>query len=259
MELPHAPLDHYYGAEANRQAWVREIFDRSAVDYERVHSAMALGTGAWYRRRALIGSGLRPGLREGMRVVDVGVGTGLVAREAAAIVGDPRLVTGVDPSQGMLEHARVPAGVRLLLGTAEKIPVADESADFLSLGYALRHLADLEAAFNEFFRVLRPGGVLCVLEFALPKRRVARALWSGYLRHVVPWLATRLAPDHHMPELMRYTWETIETCVPPEVVMHHIESAGFEDVSREVELGIFSAYRASKPNPRSYCLRNGPL
>jgi len=72
MELPHAPLDHYYGAEANRQAWVREIFDRSAVDYERVHSAMALGTGAWYRRRALIGSGLRPGLREGMRVVDVG-------------------------------------------------------------------------------------------------------------------------------------------------------------------------------------------
>lgn len=243
MEAPHAPLHHYYGAESNRQSWVREMFSRSAGDYERVESAMAFGTGSRYRHRALVGSGLR----RGMRVVDVGVGTGLVAREAASIVGDARLVIGVDPSPGMVANAKVPEGVNLLLGGAERIPLADAAADFLSMGYALRHLSDLTAAFDEFLRVLKPGGMLCILEFTLPKGSLSRALLKGYMRGVVPWLAATLARDREMPKLMRYTWETIEACVPPAVVMHSIIGAGFREVSRHVELGIFSEYRARKP------------
>lgn len=243
MQAPHSPLEHYYGAESNRQSWVGGIFNRSAADYERVESAMGLGTGSRYRHRALLDSGLR----HGMRVVDIGAGTGLVAREAATIVGNPCLVTGVDPSPGMVANAKVPEGVSLLMGSAERIPLADASADFLSMGYALRHLGDLTAAFNEFFRVLIPGGLLCVLEFTLPKGPLFRALLKGYMRGVVPRLAATLARHHDMPKLMRYTWETIEACVPPSVVMHGIESAGFRQVSRHVELGIFSEYRACKP------------
>ncbi len=245
MKAPHRPLEHYYGAEANRPSWVRELFSQSAGDYERVESAMAFGTGSKYRHRALVSSGLQ----RGMRVVDVGVGTGLVAREAAQIVGDARLVIGVDPSPGMLANAKVPQGVSLLLGSAERIPLADASADFLSMGYALRHLEDLTAAFNEFFRVLRPGGLLCILEFTLPSGFIPRALLKGYMRGVVPWLAATVARHAEMPKLMRYTWETIQTCVPPAMVMRGIESAGFRQVTRHVELGIFAEYRAGKPAP----------
>ncbi len=204
---------------------------------------MAFGTGSWYRHRALVGSGLR----RGMRVVEAGVGTGLVAREAASFVADPGLVIGVDPSPGMLANAKVPEGVNLLLGSAERIPIADAGADFLSMGYALRHLSDLTGAFEEFFRVLKPGGLLCVLEFTLPKGFLTRAMLKGYMRGVVPWLAATLARGRDMPTLMRYTWETIEACVPPSVVMQSIEGAGFRQVSRHVELGIFSEYRARKP------------
>ena len=244
MQAPHPPLQDYYGHEQHRPEWVRGIFTRTAADYDRVESAVAFGSGSWYRRRALEASGLRPG----MRVVDVGVGTGLVAREAAAIVGDPRRVTGVDPSPGMVANAAVPAGVQLLMGMAEDLPLADASADFLSMGYALRHISDLKAAYAEFFRVLRPGGRLCVLEITQPVGAVSRALLKAYMRGVVPVIARVVARHRDMPQLMRYYWDTIEACVPPDTVLRGIQAAGFTQVSRHVELGIFSEYRAHKPS-----------
>ena len=158
-------MKEYYPREADRRSWVGGLFDRTAGDYDRVERAMAFGTGSLYRRRALRRAGLTPG----MFVVDVGVGTGLVAREAAHLVGDATHVTGVDPSSGMVEQAKVPAGVRLMSGSAEAIPLPNAAADFVSMGYALRHISDLTVAFREFWRVLRPGGIICVLEITRPE------------------------------------------------------------------------------------------
>ena len=184
-QAPHLPLQAYYRCEADRHEWVRSLFDRTAGDYERMERVMALGSGSWYRRCAL----QRAGLETGMSVVDVGVGTGLVAREAARLVGDGKLVLGVDPSSGMIQNAIVPPGVRLASGSAESIPAPDESADFLSMGYALRHISDLAAAFREFGRVLKPGGRLCLLEITSPQGAAARLMLKGYMRGVVPVLA----------------------------------------------------------------------
>jgi demethylmenaquinone methyltransferase/2-methoxy-6-polyprenyl-1,4-benzoquinol methylase len=219
------------------------MFDRTAADYDRVERALALGTGPWYRRRALRLAGLRPG----MRVLDVGVGTGLVASAAASIVGDPALVTGLDPSIGMLRCARVPEGVSLTLGRAEAIPLHDASVDFLSMGFALRHLSDLSTVFSEFFRVLRPGALLCILEITAPASTWPRAFLKAYLRGVVPVVARVLARHRDTPALMRYYWDTIEACVPPQSVLQSLSAAGFIAVRRDVELGVFSAYCARKP------------
>ena len=243
VHAPHPPLQAYFQSEAERRGWVRDIFDRTAADYERVERAMAFGTGPWYRRQALLRAGLAPG----MRVVDVGTGTGLVAREAARIVGDPRAVTGVDPSAGMRDNATLPEGLRLLEGAAESIPLPDGFADFLSMGYALRHISDLELAFREFHRVLAPGGVACILEITRPSSRLGNAVLKAYMRGFVPLLARVIARAGDSPRLMRYYWDTIEACVPPEAVMRTLAAAGFAAVSRHVELGVFSEYRARKP------------
>src|SRR6185437_1363062 len=241
-QSPHLPLRAYYTCEADRREWVRNLFDRTAADYERVERLMAFGSGSWYRRRAL----LRAGLRAGMSVVDVGVGTGLVAREAAAIVGDSERVLGVDPSSGMIANARVPAGVRLATGSAESIPAPTGSADFLSMGYALRHVSDLAAAFGEFNRVLKPGGRLCLLEITSPIGYLRRALLKAYMRGVVPALAHWAGRGRGVPELMRYYWDTIEACVPPKSILDELATAGFVAVTRYVEHGVFSEYRARK-------------
>ena len=243
LHAPHPPLTRYYQREEERREYVLGLFNRTAGDYERIETLLSWGSGPWYRRQALLRAGLAPG----MRVIDVGVGTGLVARAACAIVGDPRCITGVDPSEAMLAHARVPKDVQLLTGSAEAIPAAPGSADFISMGYALRHISDVSAAFREFQRVLKPGGRLCLLEISAPRNAAARALLKLYLRGLVPLAASVIARHRDMARLMRYYWDTIEACAAPQTILAALSSAGFRDVKRHVELGIFSEYSAAKP------------
>jgi demethylmenaquinone methyltransferase/2-methoxy-6-polyprenyl-1,4-benzoquinol methylase len=245
MLAPHPPLKDYYAHEADRDGWVRRLFDQTAGDYDRVERAMAFGSGSWYRRRALA----RAGLRAGMRIVDVGVGTGLTAREAAYLVGQSGHVTGVDPSAGMLNRAVLPAGVKLLLGCAEALPLPSGAADFVSMGYALRHVTDLSAVFREFARVLVPGGRICILEITAPAGRARRTFLKAYMRGVVPFVARCIARHRDVPKLMRYYWDTIEACASPTLIMGALRDAGFIDVQRTVSLGIFSEYCGSKAGP----------
>jgi demethylmenaquinone methyltransferase/2-methoxy-6-polyprenyl-1,4-benzoquinol methylase len=138
-------------------------------------------------------------------------------------------------------------GVTLVRGRAEALPRPDASSDFISMGYALRHIADVNAAFAEFFRVLRPGGRLLVLEITKPSGRVGTAVLKGYMRGVVPLIAKVVARGQDTAELWRYYWDTIEACIAPESVLAALRAAGFQDVKRHVELGIFSEYSAFKP------------
>jgi demethylmenaquinone methyltransferase/2-methoxy-6-polyprenyl-1,4-benzoquinol methylase len=222
------------------------MFDNTAADYDRMELILGFGSGPWYRGQALERAGLRPG----MRIVDVGVGTGLVAREAVRIVGDPKLVVGVDPSPGMMSSARLPQGVFLLEGTAEAIPFPDASFDFLSMGYALRHIGDLSLAFREFHRVMKPGARLCLLEITRPEKGIGGALMKAYMKSVVPVLARIVGSAKGTSLLWRYYWDTIEACVPPEQVLATLEAAGFAGVRRHIEskvLTMLAEYQAIKP------------
>jgi demethylmenaquinone methyltransferase/2-methoxy-6-polyprenyl-1,4-benzoquinol methylase len=242
VHAPHPPLTDYYGREEDRRDWVGEQFNKTATDYERVETILGLGTGSSYRRSKLLLAGLKPG----MRVLDVGMGTGLVTRQAAKIVGDPTRVTGVDPSPGMLKSAKLPAGVTVVEGRAEQIPLPDGGFDFLSMGYALRHVSDLSIAFAEFHRVLKPGGKVCIFEITPPKGRIASALIKWYFRNIVPGLARLVAKDKDTSQLWRYYWDTIETCASPESVMNTLSVTGFINVRRHVDIGICSVYLANK-------------
>lgn len=239
--LPHQPLVDYYADEPERQRFLRRIFDETAADYDRIERLLAFGSGPWYRRQALRRAGLQPGAT----VVDVGIGTGLVAREALALIGPEGRLTGVDPSPGMMGQVDLP-DVQLLTGRAEAIPLPAGQADFLSMGYALRHIGDFNAAAREFHRVLRPGGRLVLLEITRPASRFGMVALKAYMRGVVPLLARLVAPRRDTARLWRYYWDTIEACIPPQQVMDALAAAGFSDVRRHVELGIFSEYTATR-------------
>ena len=238
VHAPHSILPAYYSTPEARRGFIARAFDAAGGDYDRVDRLLAFGSGAWYRRQALLRAGLAPG----MRVLDVAVGTGLVAKEAARIVGGAGVVVGVDPSAGMMAAA---GGLALVRGRAEALPFASRTFDFLSLGFALRHVDDLAAVFGEFRRVLKPGGRLLLLEITRPESAIGAAILKGYMRGAVPLLSRLVARAPETPRLYRYYWDTIEACAPPASVLATLAAAGFANAERYVQLGIFSEYRAT--------------
>lgn len=237
---PHPLLTRYYATEDERRRQVNAWFDESASHYNFITQTMSFGSGHWYRKRAL----LQAGLSEGMSVLDIACGTGVLAAHAQAIVGARGGVVAVDPAVGMLGEARR-RGVRALVqGVAEALPFASARFDLLSMGYALRHVADLRATFAEYHRVLTDGGKVLILEITPPRSRLAFRMLKFYLGRVVPLMARLGSGKGGARELMTYYWDTIEHCVPPSTILDALAQAGFTAVERHVELGIFSAYVA---------------
>ena len=240
---PHPVLAKYYGRDAGRESFVTALFDSAAGRYDRICGVGSFGSGQIYRRQAL----RRAGLRRGMRLLDVATGTGLVARSALGILQESRSVIGIDPSAGMLGQARQTVAAPLVQGRAEALPFRGDLFDMLTIGYALRHVPDLEVTFRECLRVLKPGGRLLVLEISRPRSALGQRLTRIYLQRLLPLIMRVLRGGPHAALLLRYYWDTIAECVPPDTVLDVMARSGFRAVQRHVYGGLISEYIGTKP------------
>ena len=241
---PHPTLSDYYRRDSERPGYINELFDASAPHYDLISSVMSFGTDKAYRRRVLLESGLAPG----MSMLDVACGTGMVAGPANDIVGKEGMVVGLDPSLGMRGQAirtgRLSVAVQ---GRGERLPFAGERFDLLSMGFALRHVADLREAFTEYKRVLKPGATVLILEITPPESKASYALFKVYLKHVIPAITRVCTRNRDAQQLMTYFWDTVEQCVPPQTILDALNDVGFLNVNRKVQVGVFSEYRGVKP------------
>jgi len=239
---PHPIIKTRFQSEAQKADFVNQLFDRGAQYYDGVVSWGFLGTGSAYRRWAL----RRHGLRAGQQLLDVGCGTGLVALEAARILGTAENITCLDPSAGMLSVAKLKLNARFLQGRAEEIPLPEGSFDFLTMGYALRHVTSLDQAFHEYHRVLAPGGKVLLLEITKPSNRVGATVLKLYFKSLYPWLARMFTGSEAARDLVKYYWETIEACIRPELILDALNRVGFRQVKRDSCFGMVSEYSAVK-------------
>jgi demethylmenaquinone methyltransferase / 2-methoxy-6-polyprenyl-1,4-benzoquinol methylase len=220
---PHPPLPEYYAEQGTRQAFLNDLFDQTASYYTRIDTAASLGSGSWYRRRALLAAGLQPG----MQALDVACGTGLVTISAQQIAGPDGLVIGLDPSIGMLHEARNAGCNNLIRGVGDALPFADTSFDLISMGYALRHVADLTTTFKEYARLLKPAGVVLILELGPPRSKLFRAFAKCYIREVLGRLFHIVSGERAVGQALQYWWDTSEHCAQPETIMQTLAQAGF--------------------------------
>jgi ubiquinone/menaquinone biosynthesis C-methylase UbiE len=172
-----------------------------------------------------------------MKVLDVATGTGLVAREALALAGSEGSCSASIPapacSPKLVDSSPSPS----FAAAGRNLPLRDASFDFVSMGFALRHVTDLDALFAEFRRVLKPGGIACVLEISRPRPRIVAQPLRVFMTRVVPAVA-RLARRHsEARRLMDFYWDTIDACVPPEEVLASLVRSGFAAPKRLLSLG----------------------
>ena len=139
----------------------------------------------------------------------------------------------------------------LVQGEAEALPLPDRTVDFVSMGYAVRHVSDLVAAFSGYRRVLRTGGTVIIMEIGPARGRLTRAALGFWISKAVP--ATHAVFGRGQGRyrravtLMGYYRDTLNACVAPSVIEDALRRAGFADVKCTISLGLFREYPGRAP------------
>ena len=127
-------------------------------------------------------------------------------------------------------------------GDALRLPMRDQSVDVVSIAFGIRNVSNWGYAVDEFYRVLRPGGRLIILEFSLPANAVLRAGYNFYFRRILPRTATLISGDK--TGAYQYLPESVNTFISPEQLTQRMKNTGFTDVkAKSLTAGICFCYR----------------
>jgi len=239
-DRPHLADPHGRPDKGER---VRKMFDAIAPTYERVNRLASGGRDGFWRREMARLACVRPG----DVLLDVACGTGDVIRAFFDAPVRPRLWVGVDFAAGMLAHATAPGGAEgaFVQADALRLPVRDASVSIVTCAFGVRNFQDLDTGLQEMCRVLGDGGRAVLLEFSLPRRRLMRAGYLFYFRHILPILATWLSRDR--TGAYRYLPESVVSFADEGRIRSALASAGFDEVTiHRRTWGIVTIYVACK-------------
>ncbi len=219
------------------------MFNRISRWYDFLNHLLSAGQDVIWRKKAV-----NQLLEEGGNLfLDVATGTGDVAFEilnqkpTAAVVG-------IDPAENMLKVAAqksLKKGKRLLLvkGEGEHLPFRDCTFDGITIAFGIRNVEDREKTLSEFYRVLKPGGTLVILEFSKPKGILGK-VYDLYFHRILPFLGWLFSKDR---EAYTYLPESVEAFPKPAEFAREIAGAGFKYVLMEpYTFGVCYCYKATK-------------
>jgi demethylmenaquinone methyltransferase/2-methoxy-6-polyprenyl-1,4-benzoquinol methylase len=210
----------------------RTLFAPLGPTYDRYSALLSFGQDPRWRRFLVS----RLAVERADTVLDVATGTGLVARELVRRFGCS--VVALDQSSEMLAVAAERTRglrVRLVEGRAEKLPFADGEFAGLTFTYLLRYVDDPAATVRELARVVRPGGTIAMLEFALP-RGIWRPLWELWVRAGLPAAGRLISPGWY--EVGRFLGPSIRGFWERHDPIELFRAAGIENVcAQRLSLG----------------------
>lgn len=248
MQTPEN-IKPYNDSEAKGKQ-VGEMFDSIAPAYDFMNTAMTGGLHRWWRNRALrMAARLLPA--DPRRILDVACGTGDVAFRLHEIYPDAE-ITGLDLSEGMLDVARrklagmngsARSKISFIQGDSLAMPYPDATFDLLTVAYGVRNFERLSEGLKEMARVIKPGGVLCIVELSEPANPVIKSLYRLYARNLIPAVGRLVSKD---PRAYTYLPESIAACPQRADMTRLMTAAGFKSPSfRSLTLGVVTIYLAT--------------
>ena len=230
-------INPFVGDKRAKHEQVRGMFNDIAPRYDVMNRLMSLGMDrSWRRATVEMAAAERP-----KAILDIATGTGDLAIQLARGIEGAR-VTGVDLSEGMIEAGRrkvAEAGLQdrvdLRNADALALPFADNSFDVITVAFGVRNFEHLDAGYAEMHRVLRPGGLLLVLELTPPASAVVRPFYRLYTRGVIPAVGRMVSGSSRA---YAYLPESIEALM---------DAAGFAATAyRCFTMGVCTLYHGRK-------------
>ena len=232
-------LDEAFTSPASKRRYTRRLFSTIAGRYDLITRLLSGGCDQRWKARVMTEAGIGPGTR----VLDLACGTGDLALFASARGAN---VIALDFAEPMIALARGKPGASAIawtIGDMGALPIEDRAVDFVTTGYGLRNVPELPIALAEIFRVLRPGGVVCSLDFDRPESRLVRTVYLTYLTAVGSALGWILHGD---PDTYRYIPASIRRYPGATGVATLMRTAGFRDVRHIRLLAGFMALHVAR-------------
>lgn len=238
-------INPYDTSREKKTGQVRKMFDSIAPAYDLMNTAMSLGLHRrWLRSLVRRVTALSP-----RTIVDLATGTGDVALALARAVPQAA-ITGVDLSEGMLTEARKKADkagakIEFICADALEMPLADNSADVVTIAYGLRNFENIAGGLERMFHLLLPGGTLFILELAEPVNPVMHAGYVLYTRTLVPTAGWIASGDR---KAYSYLPRSIAACPSREDMKTLMQEQGFINCEfKAMAPGTCVLYSAVKP------------
>lgn len=209
---------------------IQEMFTSVAKKYDLANSLMSFGFHYGWKRHTI--DSTNP--KKGDSALDLCSGTGDLAIMLADKVGENGSVTAVDYTPAMIEVGKykvskngVSNRINWVVSDVHELPLPDNTFDTLTIATATRHL-DLDIAFREMYRVLKPGGRIACLDFFQPPNPIFKKLYDFYSYWIMPRIGVLITRDK--TGVYEYLPDSIRVFFTPDQFKEKLENAGFKNV-----------------------------
>ena len=233
-----------------KQEKIVGMFDEIASTYDLANRVLSFGIDKQWRRKGCDKAYTLLGKKELTQITDVACGTGdllLYWREIAKKLDiKVEKYVGVDPSVGMLDVAREKVDFAdFLEGKAQELPIADEGTDIISISYGIRNVVDRVEALQEFYRALKPGGMVVILEFTKQEKSgITAKMVDLYMKNILPAIGGLVSKNY---AAYKYLPDSIEEFLTTEMLETELIEAGFEmKYTKSFSMGISTLLVAQK-------------
>ena len=227
----------------NKKGLVKSVFDQVFDKYDLMNDFMSLGIHRIWKKSLITMMNPSPN----QKLIDVGCGTGDIAKIFLNYVNKDAQITCVDPNIGMVnkgkEKLKKFKNIDWIIASAEKLPLTDNSYDFYTISFGLRNTANLNESLNEAYRVLKPGGRFLCLEFSKIQNSNLDYLYKNYSK-IIPFIGKIVMGKK---EPYEYLVKSIEKFVNQEELIDLMKKNNFRNTTyRNLSGGIVSIHSGWK-------------